>query len=651
MADQKDKIEEKEEKPLNKNVEIKKQQNFREKLAYIRENITVEPLLAGLIIPSILNIAAMMNLNLDKACRVNLGYSAEICDALIKRTGNHTNEEREIQKLISSIDIWRGVLKTAIPCIMIIFLGSWSDRTGKRKFCILLPIFGELLTSINNLVSVYFFYEISVEATVFMETIFVACTGGWVTMFLGVYSYISDITSEETRTFRVGMLSFCMTVGLPIGIGLSGILLQEMGYYGIFSLTLSLFVVVLLYGSMCLKEPDQLLKEKGLPPIERQKAQKSVSFFNLSHVVDTLHVAYRKREKNRRVKVLLTLFAVYILYGPTMSEQGILYLFLRTRLNWDMVDYSVYISYSIILHSCGAMFSITVLSKKLQVDDSLLCLISMTSKFVGAIWTAFVTTKVEMYLVPVVELLNATTLTSLRSIISKLVEKQETAKINSLFSLVETIASLMFHPFYSWLYMKTVDFMSGAVFLLSAALIIPAWIILIMFYVQHKKSSRLARKQALEAEEEKEAEMKKAGILNTLFVAENMDKIDISCIIGLENKLDVNKQLNQNDNEGICYKIRMFTSVSNIKESFKVLVRNGPNHRRARVLVSLATICSLFGPLYGKISSIISLMENFTPIIYIPLYTNVYKATMDVLPGAIYLMGSALVFPALIVFM
>jgi hypothetical protein len=44
------------------------------------------------------------------------------------------------------------------------------------------------------------------------------------------------------------------------------------------------------------------------------------------------------------------------------------------------------------------MFSITVLSKRMQVDDALLCLISISSKFVGSIWTAFVQTDIEMYL-------------------------------------------------------------------------------------------------------------------------------------------------------------------------------------------------------------------------------------------------------------
>lgn len=270
MAEEKPKLDdEKEVKPLNKETQqLYKDKKFSEKLTFIRENITVEPLLAGLIIPSVISMFTMANLNLDKACRVNLQFGDEICDALVKRSNNNYSfYETEVQKLISSTDIWRGVIKTAIPCIIIMFLGAWSDRTGNRKVCIMLPILGEVLTSINNLINVYFFYEIPVQVTVFLETIFGAITGGWVTMFLGVFSYISDITSEETRTFRVGLVNFCMTVGFPIGIGMSGILLQKMGYYGVFSMTTGLFVLVFMYGCFCLKEPDQLLREKGLPVV------------------------------------------------------------------------------------------------------------------------------------------------------------------------------------------------------------------------------------------------------------------------------------------------------------------------------------------------------------------------------------------------
>jgi MFS transporter, PCFT/HCP family, solute carrier family 46, member 3 len=269
MAEEKQKKAEKEENPLNSAAhENKPKRTWRETFKHVKRNITVEPLLAGLIIPSVISKFAMTNLNLDKACRVNLDFGDEVCDALIKKkSDNYSSYEKEVQQLIASIDIWRSVIHTGLPCIIIMFLGAWSDRTGKRKICILLPIIGELLTSVSNLINVYFFYEISVEMTVFLETVFPAITGGWVTMFLGVFSYISDITPEKTRTFRVGLVNFCMTAGLPIGLGLSGVFLKNFGYYGVFSMTTFMFVLVIIYGFTCLRETDQFLKDQGLPPV------------------------------------------------------------------------------------------------------------------------------------------------------------------------------------------------------------------------------------------------------------------------------------------------------------------------------------------------------------------------------------------------
>ncbi|KAM3961959.1 lysosomal proton-coupled steroid conjugate and bile acid symporter SLC46A3-like [Aphomia sociella] len=521
-------MESSDDKPLNKDgtVVTLKKKTFGEKLTYVKNNITVEPVLAGLIIPSVISRFAMGNLNLDKACRVNLAFGDEVCDALIKKSSdNYSSYEKEVQKLISSIDIWKSVIHTALPCIIIMFLGSWSDRTGKRKLCILLPIFGEALTSVNNIINVYYFYEIPVEITVFLETFFPAVTGGWVTMFLGVFSYISDITSEESRTFRVGLVNLCMTAGLPIGIFLGGILIQIMGYYAIFTMTTIMFLLVLAYGTFRLMEPDDFLHKKGFPKVIRESSTPQLSFFNVSHVSETIAVAYKRRPSNRRVKVILTLFTVFILFGPSMSEHSIFYLFARNQLNWDMVKYAMYTSYSIVLHSVGAMFSITVLCKRLQVDDSMLCLISIASKFVGSIWTAFARSDIELYLVPLVEFLGGTTFTSLRSIITKLVDKHEIAKVNSLFSLTETLATLLFNPFYSWMYMRTLYVFPGTVFIVSAFLIIPAFIILVFFYVQHRIEVRSMRKEALAAEEKKDAEIKFSNAI-ALFTPET--KGDVS---------------------------------------------------------------------------------------------------------------------------
>lgn len=224
-----------------------------EKLCYLKSNVTVEPIMAGLVIASMLARIAIQNLNLEKTCRIKLQLGEKVCTSLIKRDGNFTEYESNVQKIISSIEQWKSVIQTSIPLFLVIFMGAWSDRTGNRKVCILLPILGELLTCISNLISTIFFEEIPVEVTMFFEALFPALTGGWVMMYLGVFSYISDITDNESRTFRVGLVNLCMTAGIPIGTALSGILLRLLGYYGIFIISGTICLLNFTYAFFCLK--------------------------------------------------------------------------------------------------------------------------------------------------------------------------------------------------------------------------------------------------------------------------------------------------------------------------------------------------------------------------------------------------------------
>ncbi|XP_039748958.1 proton-coupled folate transporter-like [Pararge aegeria] len=482
-----------EEQPLDAKPMSKEEfdnRNFFKKLWDIKSNITVEPILAGLIIPSMLARIAIQNLNLDKACRVKLNYNDSICDALIERQGNLTFYEGEVQKVISSIETWKSVIQTAVPTLFVIFMGAWSDRTGNRKLCILLPILGECLVCISNILSTVFFYEISVEVTMFLEAIFPAITGGWVLVYLGVFSYIGDITDEKSRTFRVGLVNLCMTAGIPIGTALSGILLTLWGYYGIFTLSLLIYLITFTYGYVC-------LKAKTKPGIENEKAKPVALSDLVSLVRETVSMAFKKRTGNTRKKIILTLIVVAIIYGPSHGERIITYMFVRYRLKWDALKYSIYSTYSIITHSLGALFSISVFSKHWGFHDSMLCLISISSKLIGSVYIAFVYTDLQMFMVPIIEILNATTFTSLRSMASKLVRAEEMGKMNSLFSLVETLAALVFDPTYSALYARTIPIFTGAVFIYSASMTLPAISILTWLFVQHRRETKLRRREVI----------------------------------------------------------------------------------------------------------------------------------------------------------
>lgn len=243
--------------------EKSKKISFIQRLKIIKANITVEPILACYVMPSVLASLATQNLNLEKACLVNLNYSTEICDALKSRqTENYTEHEEKVQTLIAQIQAWKNVVQTAIPVIIILFVGAWSDKTGKRKACILMPIVGEFLTCLGFIVNTYYFLELPAEVAALTESIFPAITGGWFTNFVGTFSYIGDITTPEDRTYRVGIVNLCMSLGYPIGSALSGVLLTWIGYYGIFSLSASLYLFSLIYGHFYLEDPSPKPRDK-----------------------------------------------------------------------------------------------------------------------------------------------------------------------------------------------------------------------------------------------------------------------------------------------------------------------------------------------------------------------------------------------------
>lgn len=290
------------------------------KFEYIMGNITVEPMLALYVMVSVMSSLTTQNLSLEKACRVNLNYSDAVCTALTAReTNNYTVEEAAVQQLVAGMISWKTVVQSALPSFLMLFLGSWSDRMGVRKPCMLLPILGEILTSIGLIVCTYFFYELPMEVAGVVESLFPAITGGWFTMFMAVFSYIGDVTTVEMRTLRIGFANLFVSLGVPIGMALSGVLYRKIGFYGVFSLSASLYIVSFLYGLFRIKEAPRKIQIKS----EKEKmiaASRSCDglreFFDVKHVANTLRVTFKKGPRNRRLRVAMLMIACMVIIGP-----------------------------------------------------------------------------------------------------------------------------------------------------------------------------------------------------------------------------------------------------------------------------------------------------------------------------------------------
>ncbi|XP_068141215.1 probable peptidoglycan muropeptide transporter SLC46 [Drosophila tropicalis] len=459
---------------------------WREKLRLVANNITVEPILAAYIMPSVLSNLATQNLNLEKACRVNMNYGDVVCDALTRRqTANYTMEEETVQQMVARMAAWKTVIQSMFPCLLILFWGSWSDRHRRRKPCILIPVVGEFLGVVGLMLCVYF-ENAPMEAAALTEAIFPSLSGGWFTMLMGVFSYIADITTEEERTLRIGILNVCFSVGVPIGMAFSGVLLKQIGFYGVFSISAAFYVLAFVYGFFFLEEPVARPEKSEIP-------QKSLlaDFFDKEHVVQTFRVAFQKGENQRRKRVILLMIVVMVIIGPLHGEMAVSYLFTRFRFNWSEVEFSFFSTYAMFTGLIGVIFCVGILSHKLNIDDALVGVLSSTSKILSSFVYAFATLPWHMYLGGLVEIFNGTAFIAMRSIATKLVSKDELGKVNSLFGVAEALMPMVFAPMYTTLYAATLKVLPGAFFLLGGALTTFSVVIFLWMYRFQLKQRRL----------------------------------------------------------------------------------------------------------------------------------------------------------------
>lgn len=258
--------------PLNapsNNTDPTENETFCERLKNFGRHITVEPIAFMTLFSSVFAAVATQTLALEKACRVSLNLGDVICDSLRiqNQSNNFSAYERMVQEHYSSHLMWKSALQSVLPCIVLVFIGGWSDKTGRRKVIMLIPVIGGTLQSLSNIVNVIFFYQLPLQVLIFFDVFFINIAGGSSVMFIALFNYICDITTAETRTHRLGLINLCTFAGIPIGLSLSGIILREYGYYAIYGSALTVDVINITYIMFRISD------------VGRTKEQEMVSFF------------------------------------------------------------------------------------------------------------------------------------------------------------------------------------------------------------------------------------------------------------------------------------------------------------------------------------------------------------------------------------
>lgn len=272
---------------------------------------TVEPFLLCYILPSAITALAVNKLNTEKACRVDLNYSETICINAINGVidDNITKlAQEEAVTLVANMQSWQIPLQSSIPAIVVLFVGAWSDRTGNRKTLMLVPVIGELVSSLGLMLTTYFFLEWPLWVTALIESVPTALSGGMTIALMGSFSYIADVTTLDSRTLRMGIVAVIVTLGIPLGTSISGVLTQKLGYYGVFGIGFALYAIGFIHTYWRIHDVNK--KETQGTFFEKIK-----DFFHPKNLWNTLSIIFLSRGK-QRIQIILVLCAHIVIMGP-----------------------------------------------------------------------------------------------------------------------------------------------------------------------------------------------------------------------------------------------------------------------------------------------------------------------------------------------
>lgn len=148
------------------------------------------------------------------------------------------------------------------------------------------------------------------------------------------YVYIFQI---ENRTVRVGLMNLFFGASWPIGAALSGVLFQKLGFYGVYYISTSLYVLAFVYGFIRIKER----LNTRVPDESAQNANGScmhaiADFFNVKHITDAFRVTFKKTSRKRWIRLYILLFTVVVVQGPMQGEQKMIFECFSPRSEWTV---------------------------------------------------------------------------------------------------------------------------------------------------------------------------------------------------------------------------------------------------------------------------------------------------------------------------
>lgn len=456
-----------------------KEQGCCKKVAQALQEITIEPIIFLNVLGWTVQSSISTNLLLAKVCREQQ-YGTDICANL----SSHHEEQASVQRIVSTINMYIELLTNIPGVFFVLFLGSWSDKYG-RKIPMTLPLIGSFLATSLYLMNAYWTELPSMY--MLLGGVPRALTGGFITLLMATYSYMADITTIGARTMRIAFMDLGMGLGAPLGLLLGDFLFYRLGYEGLYGVSGLFFLIAIIYTIVRIEDTRGPFSKHHLEVFElaHRPVNMVKDLFDIENVKRTCAIALKPRPNRGRTKIILLMGAMCCLVF-IFGTGNIGYLYAKRKFGWDYNQYVHLSLVDILMSLVGTSFALPVLSYHLQVDDCLLGLLGCASKICSLVIEGIALYPWFLYLGSVVSCIGSLPMVVTRSIISKSVPEGELGKVFSMLASWESLIPLLSNPLYTLVYNATIEDFPGTVYFMSTIFFIFASVIYVWIFF-HKR--------------------------------------------------------------------------------------------------------------------------------------------------------------------
>ncbi|XP_052748697.1 proton-coupled folate transporter-like isoform X2 [Galleria mellonella] len=410
--------------------------------------ILLEPALAGSMIAINLGQTSLQNFYLRTACTVDLGYPAEIC---VKGVGEEfRTAEAASQVVVAGVNISRSFIGSLISAIVLLFVGPWSDCSGRRKPLLIMPLVGMTIMTTGVLLMIMFPGASTIQV-LYVVQIPISLGGNFGLLLAAAFSHIGDVCHATGRdvTRTMGEHRAAIQISQVVGAVCGPLLYRNLGFYGVFPLVLLLQVSSLLYVIFAVKDVNINNDNK-------------VSVLNWKLPFNAFQCLVRKRDGYRRTIIFLLLIVTLGDRIFLSAEILLSYMYYRYKFHWDDVLFGGFLAYRNIVSFFGTLIILSVLKRRLQLSDETVGALSCATHAVASSGLIAATTTIAVFIVPVVGIISQGSQVVQRPLINKQILPNEQGKIYSVLGALESATQTISSPLYSLLYSRTVSTMPDA---------------------------------------------------------------------------------------------------------------------------------------------------------------------------------------------